>query len=133
MHRLGLCGAERNQRPRVGMRCHESRAQQSLETRNGAAEYRHHVLVGGRRKLNKAHAAALLHEHAVGDLSEVLPVGFAPEYKPREHFLSAAQLEALLPELLPDGAARVAFTVATSAEDSVCDRAERADISGDLA
>ncbi len=68
-----------------------------------------------------------------GDLSEVLPVGFAPEYKPREHFLSAAQLEALLAELLPDGAARVAFTVATSAEDSVCDRAEREDVSSDLA
>jgi hypothetical protein len=25
MHRFGLCGAERIQRPRVGMRCHESR------------------------------------------------------------------------------------------------------------
>jgi len=67
MHRVGLGGAKRIQGPRVGLRCHESRAQQSLETRNGAAEYRHQVVVGGRRQLNEAHAADLLHEHAVRD------------------------------------------------------------------
>src|SRR5205823_2660590 len=41
------------QGPRVGLRCHESRAQRSLETRNGAAVYRHQVVVGGRRQLNE--------------------------------------------------------------------------------
>ena len=65
MHRLGLCGAERIQWSRVGLRRRQSRAQQLLETRNDAAEDRHHVVVGGRRKLNEAHAAVLLHEHAV--------------------------------------------------------------------
>jgi hypothetical protein len=49
------------------LRCHESRAQQSLETRNGAAEYSHHFVVGGRPQLDEAHAAVLLHEHAVRD------------------------------------------------------------------
>ncbi len=65
MHRLGLSGAECIQRSRVGLRHHESRAQQPLETRNDAAEYRHHLVIGGRRQLDEAHAAALPHEHAV--------------------------------------------------------------------
>ena len=49
-----------------------------------------------------------------GDPAEVLPVGFAPEYKPRNRFLTYDELEALLSELLEDAAARVAFTIATS-------------------
>ena len=68
-----------------------------------------------------------------GDVSEVLPVGFAPAYKPRERFLTSTQFEELLAELQSDAAARVAFSVATSAEASVCERAERADVSDDLA
>jgi integrase len=66
-----------------------------------------------------------------GDVAEILPVGFAPEYKPRERFLSYDELEALLGELLEDAAARVAFIVATSAEAAATERALREDVSPD--
>jgi integrase len=66
-----------------------------------------------------------------GDPAEVLPVGFAPDYKPRERFLTCDELEALLGELLEDAAARVAFTVATSAEAAATERAMREDVSPD--
>jgi len=66
-----------------------------------------------------------------GDLAEVLPVGFAPEYKPRNRFLTYYELEALLGELLEDAAARVAFTIATSAEAAATERALREDVSPD--
>ena len=66
-----------------------------------------------------------------GDLAEVLPVGFAPEYKPRNRFLTYDELEALLGELLEDAAARVAFTIATSAEAAATERALREDVSPD--
>src|SRR6267143_3274432 len=38
-----------------------------IETRNSAAKYRHHGVVGGRRELDEAHPAVLPHEHAVGN------------------------------------------------------------------
>jgi len=63
-----------------------------------------------------------------GDPAQVLPVGFAPDYEPREHFLTSGQLEVLVAQLLPDAAARVAYTVATSAEDSVAEGALRTDV-----
>jgi site-specific recombinase XerD len=66
-----------------------------------------------------------------GDPAEVLPVGFAPEYKPFERFLTYDELEALLGELLEDAAARVAFTIATSAEAAATERALREDVSPD--
>jgi hypothetical protein len=61
-----------------------------------------------------------------------MPVGFGPDYSPREHFLFAPQLEQLVAELLPDAAARVAYTVATSAEDSVAAGALDSDVDHDL-
>ena len=67
MHRLGLCGTECIQGSRVGLGRNESRAQQSFETPNDAAEDRHHVVAGGRRQLDEAHAAVPPHEHAVRD------------------------------------------------------------------
>ena len=66
-----------------------------------------------------------------GDPAEVLPVGFAPEHKPRNRFLTYDELEALLGELLEDAAARVAFTIATSAEAAATERALREDVSPD--
>ena len=66
-----------------------------------------------------------------GDPAEVLPVGFAPEYKPRNRFLTYDELEALLGELLEDAAARVAFTIATSAEAAATEGALREDVSPD--
>lgn len=63
-----------------------------------------------------------------GDIDAVLPVRFAPEYKPRRRFLSPAELRALLPHLWLDHAARVAFIVATSACLGETDRARREDV-----
>jgi len=50
-----------------------------------------------------------------GDPAAICPIAFAPEYKPRTRALTRQELYALLAELLPDRAARVAFMVATSA------------------
>jgi hypothetical protein len=52
---LRLCGAERIQRPRVAVCYRKARPQQKLETRNDAAEHRHHLVVGGRRQPEEAH------------------------------------------------------------------------------
>jgi len=67
-----------------------------------------------------------------GDPGEVLPVGFAPEYKPRSRSLTPEELQKLLAQLTPDYAARVAFIVATSACWGESDRALREDVSPDL-
>jgi integrase len=67
-----------------------------------------------------------------GDPAEILPIAFAPEYKPRRRFLSLPELQSLLSELTPDKAARVAFTVASAATWSDTDRAQRSDISEGL-
>jgi integrase len=66
-----------------------------------------------------------------GDIDAVFPRGFATGYKPRERFLSPAELRALLPRLWADDAARVAFCIATSAERGATDRARREDIAAD--
>lgn len=65
-----------------------------------------------------------------GDVAEVLPVAFAPEYTPRERWLPRPELEKLLAQLVPDRAGRVAFIVATSASWGESDRAERGDVVG---
>ena len=64
---LRLCGAERIPRPRIAVCYRKPRPQQKLETRNDAAEHRHHFVVGGRRQPEDAHLTVLPHEHAVGD------------------------------------------------------------------
>jgi integrase len=66
-----------------------------------------------------------------GDPAEILPVGFAPEYKPRDRALTYDELPLLLAELTPDRAARVAFIVATSANWNESERARREDIADD--
>ncbi len=63
-----------------------------------------------------------------GDIAAVMPDQFSPEYKPRERFLTATQAQALLAELEPDRAARVAFILATGARWSESDTARRGDI-----
>ena len=67
-----------------------------------------------------------------GDPAAVVPVAFAPEYRPRARFLSRAELSSLLAELTPDRAARTAFIVATSAEWSATTRVLRSDVAPDL-
>lgn len=62
------------------------------------------------------------------DIAAVMPDSFSPEYKPRERYLTAAQAQALLAELEPDRAARVAFILATGARWSESDRARVADV-----
>lgn len=63
-----------------------------------------------------------------GDPGAVLPVGFAPEYEPRQRWLTREEAWGLLRELGDDRAARVAFVLATSAERGATDRAERRDV-----
>jgi len=67
-----------------------------------------------------------------GDIKAILPIAFAPEYKPRERFLSRGELATLLSRLTEDHAARLAFEVATSANLGEAERATRADV-GDTA
>lgn len=62
-----------------------------------------------------------------GDVAEVMPT-FSAEYKPRRRFLSPDEVSALLAQLEPDRAARVAFIVATAARWGESDRARREDI-----
>ncbi len=59
---------------------------------------------------------------------DLLPGGFSTGYEPERTFLTAAQLNLVLAELLPDHAARVAFMVATSCEWSASTRALREDL-----
>lgn len=63
-----------------------------------------------------------------GDIAAIMPDGFSPEYKPRERYLTAIQAQALLAELEPDRAARVAFILATGARWSESDTARHGDI-----
>ncbi|MHB1845346.1 MAG: tyrosine-type recombinase/integrase, partial [Deltaproteobacteria bacterium] len=67
-----------------------------------------------------------------GDPGEVLPIGFAPAYKPKRRFLEPDELRKLLGELTPDKSARVAFTVAVAATWSDTDRALWADVTSNL-
>jgi integrase len=64
-----------------------------------------------------------------GDIDAILPVAFAPEYKPRRTALvSLDDLWALIKELPPHRGAHVAFLVATAARDSEAFRAEARDV-----
>ncbi len=67
-----------------------------------------------------------------GDVDEILPTGFAPEYKPKERALTYAEAQRLLAELTADKAARVAFIIATSANWNETERARREDVAEDL-
>ncbi len=62
------------------------------------------------------------------ELDQVMPVGYAPEYRPRTRALAVGELSELLAQLSPDRAARVAFAVATSACLGETDRARREDV-----
>jgi len=67
-----------------------------------------------------------------GNPAAVLPIAFAPEYRPRDRFLTPEELSKLLGALLADQAARVAFIVATSACWGESCRAMRVDVAEDL-
>lgn len=62
-----------------------------------------------------------------GEIDAILPVRFAPEYKPRERWLTREELVKLQAKLTRDHAARVAYAIATSANLGETDRAKRAD------
>ena len=64
-----------------------------------------------------------------GDLGEILPVAFSPEYQPRERWLPVDEVQKLLSHLRADGAARVALIIATSACSSESDHVLRDDVS----
>ncbi|MBK6533732.1 MAG: hypothetical protein IPF99_30345 [Deltaproteobacteria bacterium] len=80
--------------------------------RGGSEGIIHKELVTLRAALKLARRAGLWNV----DPAALLPVAFAPEYKPRSRCLTRRELARLLAELSPDRAARVAFMVATSAE-----------------
>jgi len=63
-----------------------------------------------------------------GDLVAVMPERFSPNYKPSSRALSIDELQRLLAKLTQDQAARVAFSVATSAEWGATERARREDV-----
>ncbi|MDB4991154.1 MAG: integrase family protein [Myxococcaceae bacterium] len=67
-----------------------------------------------------------------GDVGAILPIGFAPHYKPRDRALTYAEAERLLAELPADRAAHVAFILATSANRSESERSCRGDVAQDL-
>jgi integrase len=63
-----------------------------------------------------------------GDVAELLPVAFAPDYVPRGRWVTPPDLKLLLAQLHPGQAARVAFIVATSAGASEAEKMLRADV-----
>lgn len=64
-----------------------------------------------------------------GDVAAVLPVAWAPEYKPRRRVLrDRHELQKLVDELPADRGAHVCYVVATAARDAEAQRAERGDI-----
>jgi integrase len=67
-----------------------------------------------------------------GDVDGAIPDTFDPTYKPKERSPSREEVLKLLPHMLPDSAAAVAFILATSAEDSALHRARREDIPADV-
>ena len=85
-------------------------------------------LVTLRAALKHAKRSGLWH----GDVTALLPIGFAPEYKPKTRALKPVELHALLGELTADRAARVAFIVATSANWGESEAATSADVAADL-
>jgi len=98
-----------------------------ITTRRGEGVSDHTIskeLVALRRALKLARRAKLWS----GDPAEVLPVAFAPAYRPRERWLPRAELAALLGQLQPQHAARVAFIVATSANWSEAEHVRPEDV-----
>lgn len=63
-----------------------------------------------------------------GGLDTLVPPGLKSDYQPRERWLPAGELRALMDKLPADRAAVVAFSVATGAERVALFRAERADV-----
>jgi integrase len=63
-----------------------------------------------------------------GDIAAIMPDQFSAEYKPRERHQTSAEAQALLAELEPDRAARVAFILGTGARLSESDSARHGDI-----
>jgi len=63
-----------------------------------------------------------------GDVAELFPPSFSPEYHPRRRTLSRDELSRLLATLTPDHAARCAFIVASSACWRESERARREDV-----
>lgn len=57
-----------------------------------------------------------------------MPINFSPKYKPKSRALRPDEMNLLLGELTEDYGARVAFIVATSANWSETEHAEREDI-----
>jgi integrase len=62
------------------------------------------------------------------DIGAVMAEGFESGYQPRKRFLTGPEAQALLAELTPDRAARVAFILATGARWGETDRARRQDV-----
>lgn len=80
--------------------------------------------------LRSACALALRRGHWQGDLAKVFPRGFSPAYTPKDRWLTSAECERLIEDLVghtADRAAVVAFIVATSAEWSAVGRARAED------
>jgi len=67
-----------------------------------------------------------------GDVDAIIPDTFDPIYKPKTRSPTRAEVLRILPHMLPDSAAAVAFILATSAEDSALHRARREDIPTDM-
>lgn len=63
-----------------------------------------------------------------GDIDELLPVNFEPDYEARERWLSMAEVQVLLGKLLPDRAARVALAIAVGANRSEAERVLHDDV-----
>jgi len=76
--------------------------------------------------------AALRHAKELGlwagSLEAVIPKTFSPAYHPKHRDLTRREVLALMPYLLPDAAAAVAFIVATSAESAALGTARRDDL-----
>ena len=67
-----------------------------------------------------------------GDIDAIIPDTFDPVYKPKLRSPTRAEVLRILPHMLPDSAAAVAFILATSAEDSALHRVVREDIPTDM-
>jgi integrase len=78
-------------------------------------------------------ALRIAKEHGIwrGDIGEVIPSSFSPEYQPRERWLTRDELQRLLTKLEPDRAARIAFIVATGARWRETELARREDVARD--
>jgi integrase len=97
----------------------------STRRAEGAAENTiNKELIALRASLKLARRAGLWR----GDPSAILPIAFAPEYKPKKRALTPSELQRLLAQLTSDRAAAVAFMVATSAEWGAVVRAQRSDV-----